>query len=179
MKVQLLAWLKPRLVHPARMALAAALALLAARTLGLPEVYWASISALIVLQANAHAYMAMSWLVLVGTALGVSTGALLAAWAGPGVLVLALGVLGVGVLAAAIRLDRRANHFAAIALIVVLLAGPVDLAWHRALHRFIEFSVGIVVALLLGALWPEPDPGPDPQPERPQSNQTPQQKGGP
>jgi hypothetical protein len=37
-----------------------------------------------------------------------------------------------------------------------LLAGPANQAWHRALYRFIEFSVGIVMALLLGALWSEP-----------------------
>jgi hypothetical protein len=66
-----------------------------------------------------------------------------------------MGVLGLGVFSAALRLDRRANHFAAIALIIVLLAGTADHAWSRAFHRFIEFSAGIVTGFLLGALWPE------------------------
>jgi uncharacterized membrane protein YgaE (UPF0421/DUF939 family) len=155
MKAQLLAWSKNNLVHPARMAVAAAVALLAARVLGLPEVYWASIAALIVVQSDSHAFMATSWLLVIGTALGVCLGALLAAYIGQGVIVFALGVFGMGVLSATLRLDRRANHFAAVALIIVLLAGPANLAWHRAFHRFAEFSVGIVVALVIGALWRE------------------------
>jgi uncharacterized membrane protein YgaE (UPF0421/DUF939 family) len=81
---------------------------------------------------------------------------LLATYIGPGVTVFALSVLGLGLLSATLRLDRRANHFATIALVIVLLAGPANQAWHRALYRFIEFSVGIVMALLLGALWSEP-----------------------
>jgi len=138
------------------MMIAAASALVASKGLGLPEVYWAPIAALTVVQSAPNALVSTSWLLFVGTALGVSAGAFLATYIGPGVIVLALGLLGVGLLSATLRLDRRANHFAAIALIIVLLAGPADLAWHRALHRFIEFSTGIITALLLGALWPEP-----------------------
>jgi uncharacterized membrane protein YgaE (UPF0421/DUF939 family) len=156
MKMQPLAALKKSFVHPARMMIASALALVAAKGLGLPEVYWAPISALIVVQSDSNAMLATSWLLLAGTALGVSVGAVLATHIGPGVVVFALAVFGMGLLSAVLRLDRRANHFAAIALIIVLLAGPADLAWHRALHRFIEFSVGIVMALLLSALWAEP-----------------------
>ena len=97
----------------------------------------------------------MSWLLLAGTALGVCVGALLTTYLGPSVIVFALGVFGMGLLPVTLRLDRRANHFAAIAFVIVLLAGPANHAWYRALHRFIEFSVGIVVALLLNAFWPE------------------------
>jgi uncharacterized membrane protein YgaE (UPF0421/DUF939 family) len=155
MKIQQIAALKKNLVHPARMTIAAVLALLAARGLGLREAYWAPIAALTVVQSASNASMATSWLLLVGTALGVSAGALLATYIGPGLIVLALGVFGMGLLSATLRLDRRVNHFAAIALIIVLLAGTAGQAWDRALHRFIEFSVGIVMALLLSALWPE------------------------
>jgi uncharacterized membrane protein YgaE (UPF0421/DUF939 family) len=137
------------------MSLAAVVALLAARILGLPEVYWAPIAALIVVQSSSDAYMAASWLLLAGTALGVCAGALLATYIGPTAIVFALGVVGVGLLSATLRLDRRATHFAVVALVIVLLAGPVNKAWYRAFHRFAEFSVGIVAALLLGALWPE------------------------
>jgi len=137
------------------MMIAAALALLAAQGLGLPEVYWAPIAALIVVQSDSNALLVTSWLLLVGTALGVCVGALLARYVGPGVIIFALGLLGMGLLSATLRLDRRANHFAVIAFVIVLLAGPANLAWHRALHRFIEFSVGIIMALLLGTLWPE------------------------
>jgi uncharacterized membrane protein YgaE (UPF0421/DUF939 family) len=57
---------------------------------------------------------------------------------------------------AALRLDRPANRFAAIALAVVLLIPRPESAWIIALHRFIEVSAGILVGLLLSALWPEP-----------------------
>jgi uncharacterized membrane protein YgaE (UPF0421/DUF939 family) len=151
MKLQL-ASLKKSLAHPARMAIAAVLGFLAARALGLPEVYWAPIAALIVVQ-NSDAYLATSWLLLAGTALGVSVGALLATCIGPGVIILGLGIFAMGLLSATLRFDRRVNHFAAIAIIIVLLAGPADKAWLRAFHRFSEFSAGIIAALLLGAVW--------------------------
>jgi uncharacterized membrane protein YgaE (UPF0421/DUF939 family) len=155
MKTPQLAWLKKSLVHPVRMTIAAALSLFAAQVLGLPEVYWAPIAALIAVQSGSNAMMATSWLLLAGTALGACAGALLATYIGPGVMVFGLAVCGIGLLSAALRLERRANHFAALALIIVLFAGPADHAWYRALHRFAEFSTGIIVALLLNALWPE------------------------
>ena len=43
------------LVHPAKMTIAASLALLAAKVLGLPEIYWAPIAALIVVQSDYNA----------------------------------------------------------------------------------------------------------------------------
>jgi uncharacterized membrane protein YgaE (UPF0421/DUF939 family) len=159
MKTKRLASLKKALGHPARMALAASLAFLAAKWLGLLEAYWAPIAALIVVQSDSSALLGTSWLLLVGTALGASAGALLAIYVGQKVVIFALGVLGMGMLSSALRLDRRVNHFASVALIIVMLGGPPDNAWHRGLHRFIEFSVGIVMALLLGALWPEPPAG--------------------
>jgi len=155
MKALQFASLKKRLVHPAKMTIAAALALLAAKVVGLPEIYWAPIAALIVVQSAYNAMMVTSWLLLLGTALGACAGALLATQIGPGVVTLALGVFGIGLLSAILRLDQRVNHFAAIALLIVLLIGPANQAWVRALHRFEEFSTGIVVGLLISALWPE------------------------
>jgi uncharacterized membrane protein YccC len=160
MNRQHLEWLKKSLAHPARMTIAAAGAFLAAQGLELREVYWAPIAALIVVQSDSSAMLVTSWLLLAGTALGVCVGALLAKVNGPGVIVFALGVFGVGLLSALLRLDRRANHFAAIALIIVMLAGPASLAWHRALYRFIEFAVGIVVALLINLLNSEQQTSP-------------------
>jgi len=142
------------------MTIAAVLAWLAAQGLGLREAYWAPIAALIVVLSDSSAMLATSWLLLAGTALGVCVGALLAKVIGPGVIVFALGVFGVGLCSALLRLDRRANHFAAIALVIVLLVGPASLAWQRALHRFIEFAVGIVVALLINLLKSEQQAGP-------------------
>jgi hypothetical protein len=39
-----------------------------------------------------------------------------------------------------------------------VLIPRINAAWIVALHRFIEVSVGIVVALALAALWPEHHP---------------------
>ena len=123
MKIQQLASLKKSFVYPARTTIAAVLALLVARMVGLPEFYWA--------------------------------GALLLAHFEPSATVFGFGVLGVGLLSAALRLDHPANRIAAIALAIVFLIVRTQPAWMVALHRFLEVSTGIVVGLLLSALWPE------------------------
>jgi uncharacterized membrane protein YgaE (UPF0421/DUF939 family) len=155
MKTQLSASLKKSLVYPLRTTIAAVLALLAARMLGMPEVHWAVISALVVVQSDFGSSLLISWHRLAGTALGAGVGALLAAYFGSSVIVFGLGVFGVGLLSAALRLERSANRFAGIALAIVLLATPANPAWIIALHRFIGVSVGILAGLFLSALWPE------------------------
>jgi len=87
--------------------------------------------------------------------LGAFTGGLLAAHFGPSVIDFGLVVFGIGLLSAALRLEPSANRFAVITLAIVLFAGPATDAWVRALHRFGEFSAGIIVGLLISALWPE------------------------
>ena len=69
------------------MSIAAVLALLVARALGLPEVQWAPISALVVVQSDFGSSLTMSWHRLAGTALGAFVGALLAARFGRGVII--------------------------------------------------------------------------------------------
>jgi uncharacterized membrane protein YgaE (UPF0421/DUF939 family) len=155
MKTQRYASLKKSLVYPLRTTIAAVLALLAARMLGMPEVHWAVISALVVVQSDFGSSLLMSWHRLAGTALGAFVGALLAESVGRSVIVFGLGVLGVGLLSAALRLDRPANRFAAITFSIVLLIARAEPAWVVALHRFAEVSAGIVAGLLLSALWPE------------------------
>lgn len=147
--------LKKRLVYPAKTTIAAVLALIAAQGVGLPEAYWAPISALIVVQSDFGSSLAISWYRLAGTALGALVGALLAANFGRGVIVFGLGVFGIGLLSATLRLERPANRFAAIAFAIVLLIARPEPAWVVAFHRFLAVSLGIVVGLLLSALWPE------------------------
>jgi uncharacterized membrane protein YgaE (UPF0421/DUF939 family) len=173
MKTPPSASLKQRLVYPARMTIAAVLALLAARGLGLREVHWAAISALIVVQSDFGSTLLMSWHRLAGTALGAFVGALLAGTAGRNGIAFGLGVFGVGLLAAVLRLERPAIRFAAITLTVVLLIAPTEPAWVVALHRFIEVSAGIVAGLLLSALWPGPEASniPIPDQHHPTTNQ--------
>ena len=101
------------LVYPARTTIAAVLALVVAKILGLPEVYWAPISALVVVQSDLGSSLKTSRDRLVGTALGAFTGAVLAIYVGRTPLVYALGVFGVGALSVLLRLEKPANRFAA------------------------------------------------------------------
>jgi len=155
MKTQSLALLKNRLVHPAKTTMAAVLALLTARALGFPEVYWAPISAMVVMQSTLGATLTISWQRLAGTALGSAAGALLVDRFGPSLVAFAAGVFTLGLLCPALRLDRPAYRYAGITLTVVMLVAHAEAGWVVAIHRFAEISVGIVVGLLLTALWPE------------------------
>jgi uncharacterized membrane protein YccC len=64
-------------------------------------------------------------------------------------------VFGVGVIFATLRLDRAAYRFAGITLAIIMLVGPAKHASVMAMHRFLEVSVGIAVALGLTLVWPE------------------------
>jgi uncharacterized membrane protein YgaE (UPF0421/DUF939 family) len=152
--------LKQKLRYPARITIAAVSALVAARILGFPEVYWAPISAVVVVQSDFGASLTMSLHRLAGTALGAFAGALLAANLGRSVITFGLGIFGIGLLSVALRLERPANRFAAIAFSIVFLVVRAEPVWVIALHRFLEVSVGIVAGLLLSAVWPEPEISP-------------------
>jgi uncharacterized membrane protein YgaE (UPF0421/DUF939 family) len=158
-KASQLILLKQKLRYPARVTLAAVLALLAARILGFPEVYWAPVSAVVVTQSDFGASLALSLHRLAGTALGACAGAWLATQLGRGVFVFGFGVLGTGLLSVGLRLERPANRFAAIAFTIVFLVVRAEPVWAIALHRFLEVTVGIMAGLVLSAVWPEPEIG--------------------
>ena len=67
-----------------------------------------------------------------------------------------LAVFGLGLLSAILRFDPAAYRFAMVALAIVLFAGSAQEAWDRAFHRFVEFMVGIIVGLIVNAVWPNP-----------------------
>jgi uncharacterized membrane protein YgaE (UPF0421/DUF939 family) len=87
MKTKFFTWSKTSHIYPLRTTIAAVLALLAARMLGMPEVHWAVISALVVVQSDFGSSLLMSWHRLAGTALGAFVGALLAESVGRSVIV--------------------------------------------------------------------------------------------
>lgn len=155
MKTPSLVLLKNNLVHPVRTTIAAVVALLLARLLGLPEVYWAPISAIVVMESTLGATLTVSWRRLVGTAFGSAAGALLLSYFGPSWPAYAGGIFGLGLLCASLRLERSAYRFAGVALTVIMFLPHTKPAWIIAIHRFIEISAGIVVSLFLTALWPE------------------------
>lgn len=145
-------------MHSARAAVAAVLSLLVARLLGLPEAYWASISTLIVMQSTLTASLPLSVQRFAGTALGATCGGLVAMHFRGNVLVFGLAVLVIGLLCSAFRVERSAYRHASVTLAIIMLIPRTNSPWVVAAHRFLEVSMGIVVALIVTALWPERRP---------------------
>jgi uncharacterized membrane protein YccC len=69
--------------------------------------------------------------------------------------VFAGAVFVLGLLSAVFRMEKTAYRYASITLAIIVLIPRSSPAWTIAFHRFLEVSVGIVVALALVALWPE------------------------
>jgi uncharacterized membrane protein YgaE (UPF0421/DUF939 family) len=144
------------LVNSARATLAAVASLLLAQSLHLPEFYWAPISAIVIILSTIDP-LALAWQRFAGTALGAALGALIATFFHSNWVVYGLGIFLCGILTAILRIGN-ACRFAAIALTIVLLISHAASPWIVALHRFVEVSLGIAVALALTRLWPAPAP---------------------
>lgn len=145
-------------VHSARTTVAAVISLIVARLFHLPEDYWAAITTLVILQSTLGAALTVSEHRLAGTALGAAAGALLANHSQANVLVFGAGIFLLGLICAALRLDRAAYRFAGITFAIVYLVARSQPAWIIAAHRFFEVSIGIAVGLLITAAWPERQP---------------------
>jgi uncharacterized membrane protein YgaE (UPF0421/DUF939 family) len=72
--------------------------------------------------------------------------------------VFGVAIFVLGLLCAALHLDRPAYRFASITLAIVTLIVRNQPAWKVATHRFFEVSIGIAVGLVMTALWPEREP---------------------
>ena len=145
----------PTRTHAVRTAVAAVVSLLVARLFRLPESYWAAISCLVVMQSTLGAALTISVHRGVGTAIGVVLGALAATWFQGNALVFGAAVLLIGLMCAALRIDRSAYRYASVALAIVMLITRAQNPWIVAAHRFVEVSIGIAVALALTSAWPE------------------------
>ena len=64
----------------------------------------------------------------------------------------------IGLLSYGFRLEKTAYRYASVTLTIIVLIPRTNPAWIVALHRFIEVSIGIIVALIVVALWPERSP---------------------
>jgi uncharacterized membrane protein YccC len=143
----------PAVSSSARTALAAAASFLIARLFGLPEAYWAPISTIVVMQSTLGAALKISGDRFIGTLLGAIAGGLLSRYVSQVWWVFALGVFFLGILCALLRLPDS-YRFAGITLAIVMLIPHAAEPWTVALHRFIEVSIGIVVGLVITAIWP-------------------------
>ena len=147
----------PVVVHSARMAVAAVASVLVARLFRPPEAYWALITALVVSQSSLGATLIVSWQLLVGTALGAVVATMAARLLGPSLFVFGASIFILGPACAIARSDRTAYRFAGVTVAVVLLIPRANPVWQIAVHRFAEVCIGIAVALILAAVWPERD----------------------
>lgn len=131
-----------------------------AKLLKMPEPYWAAITTIAIMQSSLGDTWATSIERLAGTALGCAFGASVASFLAPNWLVYGGGIFALGLICAGLRLNQTAYRFAGLTFTIVILltrpGGPVIVA----VHRFIEVSIGIAVALALTAIWREREPTP-------------------
>ena len=152
--VFLRAWKAGGLEHAVRTGLAAMASLGFARLFAMPEAYWAPITTIIVMQSSFGAAWAISKQRLIGTALGSAMGVLAASYFAQGVIAFGLAIIAVGVICGALRLDQIAYKFAGITLAIIMLIARAEPIWLVAIHRFVEVSLGIAVALGFSGIWP-------------------------
>jgi len=145
----------PSIAHAIRTAVAATVSVLIARLVQMPEAYWAAIATLVVMQSTLGATLTLSFERIVATAVGASVGALEANYFAANLVAFALAIVFTGLLSIAFRLEKTAYRYASITLAIVVLIPRSATPWTIALHRFLEVSVGIIVALAVVALWPE------------------------
>ncbi|HWY41496.1 MAG TPA: FUSC family protein [Chthoniobacterales bacterium] len=168
-RMKLWAWNEknlPSIGHAIRTAVAATASVLIARLVQMPEAYWAAIATLVVMQSTLGATLTLSIERIVATAVGASVGALEANFFGANLVAFAIAIVLIGLLSILFRLEKTAYRYASITLAIIVLIPRSSPAWAIALHRFLEVSVGIIVALAVVAVWPEhkrlsPDIGPE------------------
>jgi len=142
------------LMQSARTTVAAVVSLLLAQLFKLPESYWAPISAVVIILSTINP-RTVGWQRFAGTALGAVIAAAIASYFRPTWIVYGIGIFVSGFVSALVRV-AAAYRFTAITLTIVLLSAHERSPWIVALHRFIEVSIGIAVALLLAEIWPLP-----------------------
>jgi uncharacterized membrane protein YgaE (UPF0421/DUF939 family) len=90
-----------------------------------------------------------------GTGIGAAVGAAAATYFPGSLWAFGVAVLLIGILSAVLRVERSAYRYASVTLAIVMLVTRSASVWRIAIHRFFEVSLGIVVGLMLSAVWPE------------------------
>jgi uncharacterized membrane protein YgaE (UPF0421/DUF939 family) len=143
-----------RLEQAFKIGLAAAISYYLARFLSLPESYWAPISAIIVMYSDVSKTVKVSTYRMIGTAIGVTIGAASAALFGIHLWSFGLAVTLTVLICAFLGFDDAAR-LSGVAVAIVMLVGHPGRPWVAAIHRFLEVSFGIVIAVLVSMLiWP-------------------------
>lgn len=132
--------------------LAAALALVAYRSLHLPHGYWAVISAIIVMQSNLGSLLQASTYRLLGTAIGAVVGAIMF-WAAETNVVSIFFAIAVTLLICTWLKLQDAMRLAGVTVAIVMLIGQ-EMPLHAGVNRFIDVALGIVSAVVVSLAWP-------------------------
>lgn len=124
----------------------------------MPEPYWSAIATLLMIQSTLRATLTLSLGRIVASALGAFVGAIEATYFGNSLIAFGPAIFLLGLISFASRLDEPGYRYASVTLAIVVLIPRVEPPWLIALHRFIEVSLGILVALAVAAVWREEDP---------------------
>lgn len=139
--------------HAFKTTVAACLCLVLGRILRLSQGYWACVSAIVVLQSTSHDTWTVSRDRIVGTALGAVIG-----WGAANVwhenaLVYALAILLCMTVPQVMQL-KNAGRMAGVAATIIMLIPSYLPYWHVAVSRFLEVSLGVLVALAVSrTMW--------------------------
>jgi len=145
----------PSIWHAVRTAIAVTLSVLLARLVGMPEAYWAVIATLVVMQSPLSSTVPLAIQRIVASALGASLGAIESACFGANLVAFALTIFVLGLVSIAFRLERVGYSYAGMTLAIIVLIPRPEVPWIAAVHRFVEVSLGILVALAVVAVWRE------------------------
>ncbi len=117
------------------------------RLFGAQTGYWAAITAILVCQSEIKTTLRASRDRIIGTAIGALAGWLTASLWGGHILAFATALLCTLAICNILKLEV-AGRLAAVALSVVVLVHRVQPVWRTALDRFLEVSLGVIIALI-------------------------------
>ncbi|PLX70457.1 MAG: hypothetical protein C0602_06490 [Denitrovibrio sp.] len=143
------------LIHSATTAIAATIALAVANLLNLGESYWAPISTIIVMQSTLGASWDTSKQRFAGTVIGALVAGIMYDLPVPIPVSLGIGIFIMGLICAGLKMVLSAFRFAGVTYAIIILLPHTETAWRIGLHRFIEVSLGIAVALVVTAIAPD------------------------
>ena len=143
------------LAHALKVGIAGVLSILAARMLGLPQGYWAAISAFVVMGSDVGTTVAASRDRLIGTAIGAALGAVFVALGGVHLVWFGVAVAATVLVCESLGLGQS-YRLACVTVAIVMLINAAGSPWKTSTYRFLEVALGIVVALLISALPPKP-----------------------
>ncbi len=129
-------------------ALAGCLAMYLASLLRMPQPYWACISAMIVMQANLGAAVKQSWIRFAATAVSAAVSIPFVAYFGQNLEAFGVAVFVTVLLCTVLHL-QDGLRLGAVTIAIIMLVPHTGHAWQPALNRFLEVSLGILVALLV------------------------------